>query len=155
MHIVKNITTAIPMSSEKRRLAEDLHLPPNTPEHEHAGLSTLLETVHGAYHRLVTAAPTSSEDNLDTAPSPIVTFARLPPRDFQTYLGKFPGRADYLPKSKLLILTMLPEPHESASEKFKILFALKARERNVSRIIKAVGSKAAATEERTKQPDGS
>ena len=87
------------MSDERRRFLEDLHLPPNTPEHEYSGLSKLIEAVDEAYHRFTTVTPTADEDS--TAPSPIVVFTHLSPSEFRKLEDpeKLLGRSDISRKS--------------------------------------------------------
>ncbi|OJD17419.1 hypothetical protein AJ78_02491 [Emergomyces pasteurianus Ep9510] len=120
------------------------HLPPQTREYKYSGFQHLEGVVSEEYRRFI-----------DENGSPLVIFTDFPPRELKSHEERFPGRLDYSPPLKILLLTMPSLPHEEAAEAFGYRLAFKADEMGVLKSLSLRGATRTKTPDREKQADRS
>ncbi|KAL3712254.1 [4Fe-4S] proteins maturation [Talaromyces marneffei ATCC 18224] len=114
------------------------YLPPDTPVYHYekqADLGSLFP-------------PFSVEDRF-------VVLKHVPPKVLEKHEGRLPGRCNYSPLLRILIITMPSLPHEEAASSFEIMMVTLFKEMRVYRRIYLCGATRVDTPNRKKQADRS
>lgn len=124
------------------------HLPPDTHEYRYRGFSLLEEATDREYDRFL-----EYDGSRSSSSSPFVVFTDISPKEVTAHDESFPGRIDYSPPLRILILTMVSLPHEEATGTFDRLVGTKAVEMKVQRILSIRRATRSKTPDRKKQAD--
>ena len=91
----------------------------------------------------------------DSVEDRFVVLKHFPPDVLAEHTEKLPGRCDYSPSLRTLILTMPSEPHEVAASAFEFILLNTAQEMKVRRRIKPCAATRIDTPDRSKEADRS
>lgn len=137
----KYINKRIKMQTRPEFLA---HLPPDTPEYRYHDFSSLIKVADGEYDRF----------QRHDSSSPYVIFTDISPQEVDDN-DKFPGRVDYSPPLRTLVLTMVSMPHEEGSCLFGQIIGRKAAEMKIHRLLSFRGATRSKAPDRNKEADSS
>ncbi|OKL56614.1 hypothetical protein UA08_08144 [Talaromyces atroroseus] len=109
------------------------HLPPDTPYYQYAGMGQLEDLPSNTDFVVITEIAPDTVDSTE----------------------RFPGRVNYSPTLRILILKMVNEVHEIAAEKFVVMLAILTERMAVRRRITNRGATRTETPGRCKEADRS